>query len=228
MTAHIRLLGDRALQVQWADESAADSLAQFALHLRQQAGAPGLPGLEEIVPSERSVLLVFNAAHPPTADQRRAVRAVLAQFDEAARGTPTVHELPVCYAEPFAPDLPAIADAAGLSRCDVIDLHCSTTYTVRAVGFAPGFAYMGTVDARIATPRLQTPRKQVPAGAVGIADARTAIYPAASPGGWNIIGRCPMPLFDVHQEPPGRLQVGDQVRFQSVSVADYEARGGAL
>lgn len=227
MSVQISLLGDRALQLQCDDEATANTLPQFARHLRQHGAELGLLGLEEIVPAERSLLLVFEAAHSPTAAMRRAVRAALLAFDGAEQGAPTRHKLPVCYAEQFAPDLPAIADAAGLSPQAVIDQHSRILYTVQAVGFAPGFAYLGTVDARIATPRLQTPRQQVPAGAVGIADARTAVYPAASPGGWNIIGRCPARLFDVHQDPPGCLHVGDQVRFKAVSIADYEALGGA-
>ncbi|MDX1733979.1 MAG: carboxyltransferase domain-containing protein, partial [Halioglobus sp.] len=102
------------------------------------------------------------------------------------------------------------------------------SYRVYAIGFAPGFAYMGEVDERIARPRLATPRSAVPAGAVAIADRQTAVYPAVSPGGWNLIGLCPTPMFDPAAEPPMPVAVGDSVRFRPIDRQEYLSLGGAL
>jgi len=110
----------------------------------------------------------------------------------------------------------------------VIDLHTGTDYRVYAIGFAPGFAYLGEVDERIAAPRLATPRARVARGSVGIAERQTAVYPSDSPGGWNLIGRCPVPLFDARAHPPMPVSVGDTVRFESVSRERFLALGGDL
>lgn len=223
MTVDISRLGERALRLHCGRELTATALAQFARHLREQGDALGLAGLEDVVPAERSLLLVFDAAHQPLARQRRALRQALAGFSTVEHGQPTVHRLPVCYDDEFAPDLPAIARAAGISKQDAIELHTGQAYTVQAVGFAPGFAYLGSVDPRIAAPRLTTPRQRVPAGAVGIADMCTAVYPAASPGGWNIIGRCPALLFDARRDPPSTLQAGDRVEFHAIARDEFDA-----
>jgi KipI family sensor histidine kinase inhibitor len=133
--------------------------------------------------------------------------------------------IPVWYHSDVAPDLQALADGAGLSVKQVISLHTQTSYTVCALGFAPGFPYLGFVDARLAKPRLATPRHRVAAGSIGIADNQTGIYPSASPGGWNIIGRTPLKCFDVNR-PVARASlfaVGQTVRFESVSREQYEA-----
>jgi KipI family sensor histidine kinase inhibitor len=136
--------------------------------------------------------------------------------------------LPVYYAGEVGEDLESLAQHAGLSTAEVIDLHSSTEYRVYAIGFAPGFAYLGQVDERIAAPRLTTPRLKVPRGAVAIADRQTAVYPAVSPGGWNLIGRCPVRMFDPDAEPTMPVTVGDRVRFEPVSRERFLALGGEL
>jgi KipI family sensor histidine kinase inhibitor len=134
----------------------------------------------------------------------------------------------VYYAAEVGEDLEPLAARAGLSTDEVIALHCGTDYRVYAIGFAPGFAYLGQVDERIAAPRLATPRLKVPRGAVAIADRQTAVYPAVSPGGWNLIGRCPVRMFDPNAEPIMPVAVGDRVRFESVSRERFLALGGDL
>lgn len=137
-------------------------------------------------------------------------------------------ELPVYYGEDVGPDLTRIAEHHGLSTEQVINLHVSQSYRVYAIGFAPGFGYMGEVDPKIAMPRLATPRNVVPKGAVAIADRQTAIYPAASPGGWNIIGRCPNDMFDPTKTPPMPFKVGDSVRFVAVDYDEFVRLGGEV
>jgi KipI family sensor histidine kinase inhibitor len=111
---------------------------------------------------------------------------------------------------------------------DVIALHSSNEYRVYAIGFAPGFAYLGQVDERIAAPRLATPRQRVPRGSVAIADRQTAVYPAVSPGGWNLIGRCPTRMFDPKATPVMPVAVGDKVRFEPIGLERYLELGGVL
>jgi len=135
-----------------------------------------------------------------------------------------IHELAVCYDLSLALDLESLAIQQGLSNSEVIELHTSTIYQVFALGFAPGFAYLGNVHKRIAAKRHATPRSHVPAGSVGIADRQTAIYPKASPGGWQIIGRSPAQMFNVHKTPPCPIQVGDSVRFVAISLSEYKVQ----
>lgn len=122
-------------------------------------------------------------------------------------------EIPVRYGGEHGPDLAAVAEQTGLTEDEVIALHAKPDYVVYCLGFLPGFAYLGGLDARISVPRRATPRLRVPAGAVGIAGNQTGIYPLASPGGWQLIGRTDTPLFDPYRETPGLLAPGDTVRF---------------
>jgi KipI family sensor histidine kinase inhibitor len=108
----------------------------------------------------------------------------------------------------------------------VIELHSAREYRVGAIGFAPGFAYLGELDARLALPRRATPRVRVPAGSLAIAERQTAVYPQASPGGWHLLGRCAWPLFDAQRDPPCPLRVGDRVRFLPIDAAAWRAAGG--
>lgn len=151
---------------------------------------------------------------------RAALRAVPKTPASAATAVVT---LPVCYDLELAPDLEEVAALAGLSPDDVARLHGATTYLVLATGFAPGFAYLGDVDARIATPRRPSPRARVPRGAVGIADRRTGVYPAEGPGGWRLVGRVPSALFEDAAERIARFTPGGTVRFRPIGRKDYEA-----
>jgi KipI family sensor histidine kinase inhibitor len=148
------------------------------------------------------------------------------QGDSTTAGREIV--LPVYYSTESGADLEHLAEQAELSIADVIALHSGTEYRVYAIGFAPGFAYLGHVDPRIAAPRLPTPRQKVPRGSVAIADRQTAVYPAASPGGWNLIGNCPQRLFDPHAKPVMPVAVGDRVRFEAITRERFLARGGEL
>ena len=137
-------------------------------------------------------------------------------------------ELPVYYSQESGPDLQRLADHANLTIDQVIALHQQTEYIVYAIGFAPGFAYLGEIDSRIAMPRLSTPRTSVPKGAVAIADRQTAVYPSQSPGGWNLIGLCPSPMFDPSQKPSTLINVGDKVSFKGIDRNEFIQRGGLV
>lgn len=135
-------------------------------------------------------------------------------------------EIPVCYGGDFGPDLKHVADYHKLTVEEVIARHTASEYLVYMIGFMPGFPYMGGLDPELATPRLTSPRSLVPQGSVGIAGQQTGLYPLASPGGWQLIGRTPLRLFDVNNNPPTMLRSGDRVRFRPISLKDYNALDG--
>ena len=130
--------------------------------------------------------------------------------------------IPVCYGGSLGPDLEYVAEFHHLTDDEVISLHSSAVYKVYMIGFIPGFAYMGGLPDKLDTPRKDMPRKAVPAGAVGIAGKQTGIYPLETPGGWQIIGQTPVKLFDENRQPPALLKAGDRIRFEAISLLDFE------
>jgi KipI family sensor histidine kinase inhibitor len=184
--------------------------------------------LIDLVPSYASLLIIYN---PMTTDHlavAHRVRSSLADLAAVSGAEGKLVELPVYYHPEAGEDLEALAERAEMHVDEVVALHAGTEYRVYAIGFAPGFAYLGQVDERIAAPRLATPRQRVPRGAVAIADRQTAVYPAISPGGWNLIGRCPVRMFDPQATPTMPVTVGDRVRFQPVDRDRFLALGGEL
>jgi inhibitor of KinA len=153
-------------------------------------------------------------------DQISTAAAGLREF-EGSEGS--LVEIPVCYGGDFGPDLDDVARFGSCSHEDVIALHAASIYRVYLVGFVPGFAYMAEVDRRIAAPRRSAPRTVVPAGSVAIAGGQTGVYPAVTPGGWNIIGRTPMKPFDPTRAEPFLFKAGDRVRFHRIGVDQYAA-----
>lgn len=129
--------------------------------------------------------------------------------------------IPVCYGENLGPDLDEVASLHRMSTSEVIKLHSTATYIVYMIGFVPGFAYLGGMDERLATPRKATPRKSVPAGAVGIAGQQTGVYPLETPGGWQIIGQTPLKLFDLNRGQPSLLKPGDTVIFKAIDIKEF-------
>jgi KipI family sensor histidine kinase inhibitor len=181
----------------------------------------------DLISSYASVLLIFDVPNISHSEIKRIVRASLAKLEKSSKKSGISEEkqvitLPVLYGGENGPDLSTIAKNAGISEREVISIHESKPYLVYAIGFAPGFAYLGEVDPKIATPRLETPRQTVPKGAVAIADRQTAVYPAESPGGWNIIGICPIPMFNSLSPPYMPVSVGDTVKFESIDENQFD------
>ena len=183
----------------------------------------------DIVPAFASVAVHFD---PVRAPEFSAVRAELvawvagAESLAAAVESRTV-EVPVVYGGDAGPDLSDVARHTGLAPAEVIARHAAADYEVHAIGFSPGFPYLGGLPAELAMPRRVTPRARVPAGSVGIGGAQTGVYPLASPGGWNLIGRTPLALFDPHRAEPALLRAGDRVKFRAVTAGDFfNAAGG--
>jgi inhibitor of KinA len=150
-----------------------------------------------------------------------ALQHLLADVRDDTLPPPRTVEVPVCYGGELGPDLEDVARQHGIDANEVIDIHASGDYLVYMVGFMPGFAYLGGLSSRIATPRRQTPRTAVPAGSVGIGGEQTGVYPLVSPGGWNLIGRTPLRIFDIGRIEPALLVTGDRVRFVPISFSEF-------
>ncbi|CAD5244657.1 5-oxoprolinase subunit PxpB [Thermococcus camini] len=174
--------------------------------------------LIEVVPAYSSLAVIYD---PVLIDFESVKRAVEGVEFTSERFEGKLVEVPVVYGGEYGPDLEFVAEHNGLTVDDVIEIHSKPTYRVYFLGFLPGFAYLGGMDDRIATPRLEKPRLKVPAGSVGIAGKQTGIYPLGSPGGWRLIGRTPLKLFDPSKEPPTLLQPGDRVRFVPVDEEEF-------
>ena len=211
--------GDRAVTVEVGEGIAVEVNRRVrALGLAvQQAGAPGV---EEVVPAYRSLLVYYDPARLSFAALEAHLRDMEERLAETPAQAPRVVELPTVYGGEDGPDLDFVAEHAGISAQEVVDVHSSADYLVYMMGFTPGFTYLGGLSERIITPRLETPRTKIPAGSVGIAEAQTGVYPMESPGGWRLIGRTPVPLFDPHREPPVLVEPGEYVRFVPISPED--------
>lgn len=184
--------------------------------------------LIDLVPSYASLLIIYDPLATDHLSVAHRVRVAIEGITSTAASEGNTVVLPVYYHPEVGEDLEPLAQKAGLTTDELISIHSATEYRVYAIGFAPGFAYLGEVDERIAAPRLATPRQKVPRGAVAIADRQTAVYPAVSPGGWNLIGRCPIRMFDPEATPTMPVSVGDSVRFEAISREAYLTAGGEL
>lgn len=183
----------------------------------------------EVIPSYTSILVQYNPfiiSYNQLIASLTHILAAIESYGIEAKGK--CIDLPIYYDFKTGPDLERVASMNNLSISEVIERHIDQEYLVCAVGFAPGFAFLAKVDEHIATPRHTTPREFVPAGSVGIADQQTAVYPNDSPGGWNIIGNCPIPLYQPNQEPITPFEVGDSVRFYPITKTEFLNLGGKL
>ena len=185
--------------------------------------------LIDLVPSYASLLIIYDALLADHMNVSARIRAAVRDIESnTAIGKGHTLVLPVYYSPESGEDLEALASGANITIDEVIALHSGMEYRVYAIGFAPGFAYLGEVDERIAAPRLASPRTKVPRGAVAIADRQTAVYPAVSPGGWNLIGRCPVRMFNPDANPTMPVSVGDRVRFEAIDRDQFLHLGGDL
>ncbi|HWA10934.1 MAG TPA: 5-oxoprolinase subunit PxpB [Opitutaceae bacterium] len=217
-------LGDNAVVLELGQEPTEAVFAQVQALAAALAHHPP-PGVIDVVPAFVSVTVFYDLAHIGSYEQlcaelrTRAGRAASRPPFELGR----LVEIPVCYAGKFAPDLAEVATHAGIAAAEVVALHAGAEYRVQAIGFVPGFPYLHGLAPRLHTPRRPSPRTQVPAGAVGIGGAQTGVYPFATPGGWNLIGRTPLALFRPEEEPAALLRMGDRVKFRAISPEDFAA-----
>ncbi len=218
-------LGDCAAYVEFSRtlELEVNSMVQrlaVALRLR------GMPWLRDVVPALGGVALHFDPAFEGNVLELAAelVAQCLKKGLPAAKEFESEIEVPVCYEAEFAPDIEEVSKKTGLAAAEVVKRHVAAEYRVLMIGFAPGHAYLGGLDARLAVPRRATPRAQVPAGAVAIANEQTVVYPYAISGGWNVIGRTPLAVFDAGRLRPSLFAPGDRVRFRAITGKEFERR----
>jgi len=186
------------------------------------------PAVVDLVPTYRSLLVLYDGRLASFDQMRDALARIEADADSSPVPPPRVVDMPTCYGGDFGPDLAFVAVHAGLTPDEVVAIHTGAEYLVYMMGFTPGFTYLGGMSPRIAAPRLETPRTQIPAGSVGIAQRQTGIYPVDSPGGWQLIGRTPVRLFDPGRTPPVIVEAGDFVRFVPIDRAAYDELSQAV
>lgn len=178
-------------------------------------------GVLVIWPSYCSLAILYDPLVTHPSALKTLVRHKAENLDKAHIPPPRTVEIPVCYGGEFGPDIGFVAEHNGLSVQDVVAIHIARPYHIYTIGFAPGFCYLGGLDQRLHTPRMETPRTLVPAGSVGIAEAQTGIYPLDSPGGWRLIGRTPVNIFNARREQPFLYQAGDSLQFVEISAETY-------
>lgn len=217
---HIVPLSEQGLIVEFGstiDLQTNQLVVAFAAAVERAA----IPGVMEVVPTYHSTTIYFDLLLTDATMVTAQLGLLLETSSPAIARARITHRIPVCYGGESGPDLIDVAERTGLTPSEVITLHTSVMYHVYMLGFAPGFPYLGMVPDRIVVPRLSTPRKEVAAGSVGIAGNQTGIYPQACPGGWRIIGRTPVHLFDLSRPEPFLLNAGDQVRFVPIDREEY-------
>jgi KipI family sensor histidine kinase inhibitor len=219
----IKIAGDSAVLVDFGSTISSDNSRRVAALTARLAESSPDPDIVHVQPAYSSVLVRFDARRADHAAVAARLRGLLANDSRQKAPPARTREVPVCYGGEFGPDLGDAALAAGLSPEETVAAHAAAAYSVGFLGFMPGFAYLSGLPARLAVPRLAVPRRAVPAGSVGIAGPQTGVYPVASPGGWRLIGRTPLSMFDAAREPMSYLGLGDLVRFKPISVEEYEA-----
>lgn len=234
-------LGDSAVVVTVGttlDESMLMRVRSLAAELKRESAA----GIVDVVPAYTRVAVFYDVAMLPGGDSapyERICRLIETCAEKVEHSWPDVLrqklgeaetastlreiEIPVCYGGGFAPDLGEVARHCGIRVEEVAELHSQASYCVHAVGFTPGFAYLGGLPEKLHTPRRPTPRPRVPPGSVGIGWMHTGVYPLATPGGWQLIGRTPLELFRLDEKSPAVLQVGDRVKFRAISAEEFAA-----
>lgn len=230
-------LGDSALVVRVREqfEDAPEETLDEVLRVFQLLQRAGIPGVIELAPAYTSVavfldpITVAKASGTPNdvfdwlASRIRGVVAAGADRGRKVRFRSRNLEIPVCYDPEFAPDIDDVAQHTQLSTTEIVNLHSATEYRVACIGFVPGFTFLAGLPKNLPTPRRDVPRKEIPPGSVGIGGAQTGIYPLRSPGGWNLIGRTPLTLFDPAKNPPTLLVPGDRVRFRVIAREEFES-----
>jgi inhibitor of KinA len=232
-------LGDSALIVRVRErfEDAPEETLDEVLRTFQQLRSAAVPGIIELAPAYTSVAVFFDpiavAKDEDTPNEvfdwlATKIHSALSSAAAVSRRrrfphTPRVIEIPVCYDPEFALDIDRVAECAQISASQVVDLHRAAHYRVNCIGFTPGFPFLSGMPKKLATLRRDMPRKEIPGGSVGIGGAQTGIYPSRSPGGWNLIGRTPLKLFDPTKNPPALLQAGDRVRFRAITREEFDS-----
>jgi inhibitor of KinA len=211
---------DQALLVYFADEISLAAHEQVLKLLQSLRNRPPA-WLRNLQPAYTSLMVTFDLSLIDHGKVEAEIRSIAECSNKVRCPKTRLLEIPVCYGDEFGPDLKEVARSHGLPPSEVVAIHSSPTYHAYFLGFAPGFAYLGDVPAQIATPRLETPRREVPAGSIAIAEKQTAVYPFATPGGWRLIGRTPLSMFQIDRDPMPTIMIGDKVQFRPISRKQF-------
>ena len=219
------LAGDRGLLVEFG-ASIDPEINQKVQHIFLSLEKTPIHGVTEVIPTYRSILIFYN---PSLSDPESLKKAILDRENRLGSmeiPPPETTEIPVCYGDNFGPDLEFVAQHNNLTPEEVIQIHTSGTYLIYMLGFTPGFPFLGGLSEKLFTPRLENPRQLVPAGSVGIANNQTGIYSIDSPGGWQLIGKTPIKLYDPTSSSPFLLKAGNYLRFTSISTRQFREIAG--
>jgi inhibitor of KinA len=221
-TPVFRTMGDRGLLVELGEEISPE-VNRGVQELMQRLEQARLPGVRELAPGYRSLLVIFDPLTIAPRELKTRIADIAAQPSSSEPPRAKLLTVPVFYGGDYGPDLEWVARRLGLKLEEAIRLHAGTVYRVYMIGFTPGYPYMGELPDDLVLPRRDTPRTRVPKGSVAIAQRQTGIYPVDSPGGWHIIGWTPVALFDPCREMPSLLEMGDRVKFEPVRSAEVKA-----
>ncbi len=220
-------MGDRGLLLELGDEISPEvneKVRRMALAVQSHA----IEGVLETVPTYRSLLVLYDPLLLSIAELKKRLEGLEEGLQKLPLPQPKLTGIPVVYGGVYGPDLGFVAGYHHTTEEEIIRLHCSRPYLIYLIGFMPGFPYMGELPTDLVTPRLHTPRLSVPAGSVAIAQNQTGIYPMPSPGGWRILGRTPIKMFDSARESPSYLRMGDQVQFYPIEEREFDTLAGGL
>jgi len=212
--------GDKALLMEFGNEIAKDINAKIRNVVRFLDEA-NLEGIEEILPTYRSIMIMYDPIKMQYDELVKLLEIFSNKTAEGEKEIIKIVEIPTLYGGEYGPDINFVAEHNNITTDEVIKIHTGTDYLVYMLGFTPGFTYLGGMSEKISTPRLSSPRKKIPAGSVGIAGSQTGMYPSETPGGWQLIGRTPLKLYNPENEPPVMLSAGDYVRYVSITEEEY-------
>ena len=218
----ILLTGDCSLSVEFGNEIS-EAVNRRVRSFRAALENAAIPGITETVPTYRSLMVHYDPAVIRYDPLRDELEKLLGESGDAPVPPGLVLEIPVLDGGEAGPDLPFVAEHAGISEDQVVRIHSSAEYLIYMLGFTPGFTYLGGMSERIAAPRLAQPRLRIPSGSVGIAGTQTGIYPVDSPGGWQLIGRTPVKMYDPEREKPILPKAGQYIQFIPVAQKEYDA-----
>ncbi|MGH4052884.1 MAG: 5-oxoprolinase subunit PxpB [Clostridium sp.] len=215
------IAGDRALVVEFGDkieEEVNSKIRSLTVAIERD----GIMGINEIIPTYRSLMVIYDPMIMELNELIDAIKSIISRMHELKLPDAKVIEIPTLYGGEYGPDIEFVADHNKITIDEVIKIHTDMEYLIYMIGFTPGFPYLGGMSDKIQAPRLQNPRTKIPFGSVGIAGKQTGIYPVESPGGWQLIGRTPVKLYDPCREEPVLLNAGDYIKFVQIDENEYK------